>query len=850
MSVKTFVSINDKRWKKYRIDFAHIVNVALDFALQKDTAEKIIRKANEKFIWKRPLFGLVSSRPFDQINREVSIILTNDSEIRKLNKKYRKIDKPTNVLSFETGDAELLGDIYISFDAVLREAQNGCEMWNLKCGIKDNKISHFTLHTSHLIVHGVLHLLGYDHLKKSDAKKMESLEIKILAKLGIANPYEEIIANKLINRKRHGLSSPPVEGCPQGGVVYHPSRTWLNQPVASPASASLRRGKRHPSKGGELALWNNQFKSKFILIIFSVFFGAIASLGFAPFYFWWATIVGIAGMYYLIAKQNEQRANNNEQIANSKQQTKIKFRKKLAGNHGASFALCSLLIALCFGASYAVASFWWMTHSIYVVPELTAQFAVWTAPAIIGLGLAGALIFSIPFIVASRVTRHASRPVFFAGAWTVVLWLREWLLTGFPWNPIANIAMPWSALSNSMALWGALGLTFIIIGFIASLVELGIKDSESGIRKYSVFIIFIVLIVIGIGYGHYNIRRVASGEQSPLVIRIVQPAFSQEEKGTVNREQAIASAEENIRKLLNLAQSPTQESVRLVSSPTNSIPPRDPSTKIYDFRGARDRAGKPDIVVFPETAYPFVLVQGRDELSLARELGVPVIMGATTWRDGKFFNSMVLANADGAIEKIYSKSHLVPFGEYRPFGDLIPTPGQLTKGDGPVQLAISNEQSAINFVPAICYEIIFSDSLVPPPVRSVRLRFATPRQADSPPSGGGHATPRIDAIVNITNDTWFGKTPGTFQHLDMARRYAIESGLPIVRANYSGVSAFLAADGRIVSSLPVGVSGILDGKLGAAHITPYRRIGRDWMMAFILAFSLAAAIAIRRKNNK
>ena len=97
----------------------------------------------------------------------------------------------------------------------------------------------------------------------------------------------------------------------------------------------------------------------------------------------------------------------------------------------------------------------------------------------------------------------------------------------------------------------------------------------------------------------------------------------------------------------------------------------------------------------------------------------------------------------------------------------MPSPAPLAHGDGAELISINMENSDFVFAPAVCYEIIFSDSLVP--------------RADLKPN----------AIINITNDTWFGKTPGTYQHLDMVRRYAIESGLPIIRANYSGISAFV-----------------------------------------------------------
>jgi apolipoprotein N-acyltransferase len=99
-------------------------------------------------------------------------------------------------------------------------------------------------------------------------------------------------------------------------------------------------------------------------------------------------------------------------------------------------------------------------------------------------------------------------------------------------------------------------------------------------------------------------------------------------------------------------------------------------------------------------------------------------------------------------------------------------------------------------------------------------------------------------IINITNDNWFGKTPGTYQHLDMVRRYAIESGLPIIRANYSGISAFIRSDGNIESYLPIGASGYLDGYISENHETIYRKIGRDRFMIIILMFSIICSISI------
>ena len=108
---------------------------------------------------------------------ELSVVLSNDAEVQKLNKTYRHQDKPTNVLSFSSDAEGELGDIILAYETVVKEAE---------------KSRIFPLdHTTHLIIHGFLHLLGYDHESEDDALIMEAMEIHILKTLNIDNPYED-----------------------------------------------------------------------------------------------------------------------------------------------------------------------------------------------------------------------------------------------------------------------------------------------------------------------------------------------------------------------------------------------------------------------------------------------------------------------------------------------------------------------------------------------------------------------------------------------------------------------------------------------------------------------------------
>ncbi len=107
------------------------------------------------------------------------ILLANDSVLRRLNRDFRGLDKPTNVLSFPAAAAAYRGDIAIAYGATRREAKAAGK--------------NFADHAAHLVVHGVLHLAGHDHRRSKDAMAMEALEVKILARFGIADPYAIVL---------------------------------------------------------------------------------------------------------------------------------------------------------------------------------------------------------------------------------------------------------------------------------------------------------------------------------------------------------------------------------------------------------------------------------------------------------------------------------------------------------------------------------------------------------------------------------------------------------------------------------------------------------------------------------
>ncbi|MBL4873886.1 MAG: apolipoprotein N-acyltransferase [Rhodobacteraceae bacterium] len=242
--------------------------------------------------------------------------------------------------------------------------------------------------------------------------------------------------------------------------------------------------------------------------------------------------------------------------------------------------------------------------------------------------------------------------------------------------------------------------------------------------------------------------------------------------------------------------------------------------------------GTPDIVIWPEAAVPFLPEERADllqDISFATN-GAEVIFGARR-RDenGDWFNRLVLLNSDGVMVDSYDKHHLVPFGEYIPFQSILSKTGLTaltgtgwTPGPGPRVIATGNTPP---FLPLICYEAIF------------------PQYA----SVDGE---RAEWIVQITNDAWFGKFSGPYQHLVQARVRAIEQGLPLARSANTGVSVMVDPYGRVIDSLPLGDMGVIDVSLPAPLAeTLYSRSG-DWPIAvFLLLLTILQLIPFKRRQR-
>ena len=146
--------------------------VVIDVLVQSPRWEK---RPSAKAVVRRAI--LAAAEALSRRDGELAVLLTNDASLRKLNREWRGIDKPTNVLSFPNPvpKADMLGDIAIAYETLARECRS--------------ERKEFTHHLAHLAIHGFLHLMGYDHQSDSDAEAMEKLERDVLARLKIPDPY-------------------------------------------------------------------------------------------------------------------------------------------------------------------------------------------------------------------------------------------------------------------------------------------------------------------------------------------------------------------------------------------------------------------------------------------------------------------------------------------------------------------------------------------------------------------------------------------------------------------------------------------------------------------------------------
>jgi apolipoprotein N-acyltransferase len=399
----------------------------------------------------------------------------------------------------------------------------------------------------------------------------------------------------------------------------------------------------------------------------------------------------------------------------------------------------------------------------------------------------------------------------FASAWAISEWLRGYVFTGFPWlaSGYAQVDGPLAGFAPVAGVYGVGWMLALVAALIVQALVRVREPAEA--RNGATRVVRVAPAAV------VAVALIAAGMLLPLVTWTVP-----------------ANAPLNVRLLQgNVKQEMKFEEAGMVAA-------------INEYQ--QMITAKPaDLVVTPETAIPVIIQELPEPFALAVRkfvdtTGTSVIFGAiggTITPEGRLvdYTNSLFGITPGSHELYrYDKHHLVPFGEFIPWGfrwfvAMMNIPlGDFARG-APVQkpFLVHNQPVAVD----ICYEDIFGEEIA----RSIR-------ESDTP----------AGVLVNSTNLAWFGDTIALDQHLQIARMRSLETGRPMLRATNTGTTAAIDAHGKVLARLAPYTVGSIDVTVqGTSGNTPYVTSGNNTVLAvslFLLAFGFAFGPGIRRKNGE
>ena len=420
-----------------------------------------------------------------------------------------------------------------------------------------------------------------------------------------------------------------------------------------------------------------------------------------------------------------------------------------------------------FGIPYFFGTLYWIYHSINHygnIPFIASIAIVFILCIYLSLYTGVfALLFSLNF-----KSLRLPVPLFAPSLWVALEFLRSYVFTGFPWSSVGYSQYKFLSIIQMSDITGIYGVSFLVVAVNEAIAEILLVQRR--IREMPLF----------------PLSRTIIG--SSFLLLFISTAFiygqwrlTQERPGTILRASVIQGNIEQDRKWDPAYQDTVMET--------------------YSNLSLQAVSSSPDIIVWPETSVPFFFGTDREYTEkltlLQNQLGAYLLFGSVLVKEkGKeknlLSNSALLLDKTGNVTYVYDKIHLVPFGEYVPLQTFLFFIDKLVVGIGDYIQGDRYEIAATplgGFATLICYEVIF-----PGLVRKFYLK-------------GGNF------IVNITNDAWFGRTTGPYQHFSIAVFRAVENRKPLIRAANTGISGFIDSNGRILAKTPLFQKTFLTAKI-------------------------------------
>lgn len=436
-----------------------------------------------------------------------------------------------------------------------------------------------------------------------------------------------------------------------------------------------------------------------------------------------------------------------------------------------------------FGFGLNLIGLYWITEAILIEAERFWWLVPLAVPAL-------AAVMAVFVAFACAFARYAApgwpRVFALAGAWTLTDLARQFVASGFPWNPVGSVwELPGASgdtLIQPAAVVGVHGLTLATL-LLASAPALGPRWRIGAA----------VTMVGWIAAGAAGLQRApVEGPPGPHVV-VVQGNVPQGQKWDRSLVDSIFG--------------------RYLALTDDGLQRAGPGSAV---------------VIWPETAAPFLLETdeaARDAIAAVTGRAIALIGAVRFGPEGRPRNSLFALKPGGAVSQIFDKWHLVPFGEYQPnwfpLGIQLVRGGGFVPGPGPATMAPPGIPPV---GPLICYEAIFPGQAID---REHRPAW----------------------MVNVTNDAWFGNSSGPRQHLAAARMRAVEEGLPLVRAANTGISAIFNAYGHEIDRLGMRQTGVLVAPLPPPlPTTPFSRFGLA-VPGLLAALSMAAGLFAGRTTR-
>ena len=426
----------------------------------------------------------------------------------------------------------------------------------------------------------------------------------------------------------------------------------------------------------------------------------------------------------------------------------------------------AMAYGLLWGVGFHVGGLWWIAEALLV----EGNPYKWAYPlAVIGLPFILSMFIAIVAVSYKVITGWAKIGVLPASTLFVLLlasseWLRGHVFTGFPWNLPAYIWSEQLEVLQALSWLGAYGLSTLtlLLSVLLGVAALQ-KTKPSILAALCISLVFITLYCMG-AY-RLTTNEGSTKRNSTLNIRIIQPNIPQADKWVPSK------YIEHLTNFRNLA--------------IKDIP---------------DDSAETTLLILPETALNDVMMSSKESVEIMKDIAAAykkksqeAYLLAGTLRshisetqERNYFNSALLYDNNGYIIDSYDKSHLVPFGEYMPLSDIIDLDSIVgfsgfKAGKG---VKTIDAPSIPTIGVAICYEIIFPGRVI-------------------------DKNNKPEILITLTNDAWYGDTPGPYQHYMMARYRAIEEHIPVIRSGNTGISGGFDMFGREIATLPLQQQGIV-----------------------------------------